>query len=55
MRAKQVSCFNKKQNIYLVPVKGIYLSEALTCKKFLCTNKNCFFIKETDTVGHIVV
>ena len=23
--------------------------------KFFCLNKNCFFIKETDTFGHIVV
>ena len=35
--------------------KGIYLSKALTCMKFSCINKNCFFIKETDTFGHIVV
>ena len=31
-------------------IKEIYLSKALTC-----INKNCFFVKETDTFGHIVV
>ena len=34
--------------------KGIYLSKALAWK-FSCINKNCFFVKETDTFGHIVV
>ena len=35
--------------------KGVYLSKALICMEFSCINKNCFFIKETDTFGHIVV
>ena len=34
---------------------GIYLSKALTRLIFSCINKNCFFIKETDTFGSIVV
>ena len=36
-------------------LKGILLSKALTCILFSCTNKNDFFIKETDTFGHIVI
>ena len=35
--------------------KGIYLSKAVTCMTFSCINKNCVFVKETDTFGHIVV
>ena len=36
--------------------RRIYLSKALTCMKFfLYKQKKCFFIKETDTFGHIVV
>ena len=35
--------------------KGIYLSKALTCMKFFWYEQKCFFIKETDTFGHIVV
>ena len=36
--------------------RGIYLSKALTCMKiFLNKQKLLFFIKETDTFGHIVV
>ena len=31
--------------------KGIYLSKARTCMKLFL----CFFIKETDTIDHIVV
>ena len=27
----------------------------LLALKFSCINKNCFFVKETDTFGHIVV
>ena len=36
-------------------IKGIYLSKALTCMKFFLYKQKCFFIKETDTFGHIVV
>ena len=36
-------------------VKGIYLSKALTWMIFSCINNNCFFIKETDSFGQIVV
>ena len=35
--------------------KDIYLSKALSCMKFYCINKKCFFIKATDSFGHIVV
>ena len=40
---------------FILPFKGIYLSKALTCMNFSCINKKCFFIKEMDTFGHIVV
>ena len=36
-------------------LKGIYLSKALTCMKFFLYKQKCFFIKETDIFGHIVV
>ena len=37
-------------------IKEIYLSKALTCMIFfLSKQKKAFFIKETDTFGHIVV
>ena len=36
-------------------IKGIYLSKALTCMKFFLYKQKCFFIKGTDTFGHIVV
>ena len=37
-------------------LKGIYLSKALTCMKmFLYKQEYCFFVKEMDTFGHIVV
>ena len=32
-------------------IKGIYLSKALTCIKFPCINKNCVFVKETETLA----
>ena len=35
--------------------KEIYLSKALTCMNFSVSTKMLFFIKETDTFGHIVV
>ena len=35
--------------------KEIYLSKALTCMKFFLYKQKCFFIKETDSFGHIVV
>ena len=37
-------------------IQGIYLSKALTCMKFFLyiKQKLPFFIKETDTFGHIV-
>ena len=43
-----------------VIIEGVYLSKALTCILFFalifsCINKNCFFIKEADTFGHIDV
>ena len=38
-----------------IQLKGIYLSKALTCMKFFLYKQKCFFIKETDTFGHIVV
>ena len=41
--------------VVLERFKGIYLSKALTCMEFSCINKNCVFVKETDTFGHIVV
>ena len=34
--------------------KGIYLSKALTCN-FSYKQKVVFFIKDTDTFGHIVI
>ena len=34
--------------------KEIYLSKGLTCMKFFLYKQNAFFIKETDTFGHIV-
>ena len=43
----------KKWNYF--DFKGIYLSKALTVWKFSRINKNSFFVKETDTFGHIVV
>ena len=45
-----------KKDARLIWVKWIYLSKALTCMKFFLF-KQCifFFIKETDTFGHIVV
>ena len=38
----------------------VYLREYIFWKlllawKFSCINKNCFFVKETETFGHIVV
>ena len=36
-------------------LKWIYLSKALTCMKVFLYKQKCFFIKETDTFGHIVV
>ena len=43
------------QTILFFSLKDIYLLKALTCMIFSCINKKCFFIKETDTFGHIVV
>ena len=40
---------------YLIVLKGIYLSKALTCMNFFLYKQKCFFIKEMDTFGHIVV
>ena len=34
---------------------GIYLSKALTCMQFFLYKQKLFFIRETDTFGHIVV
>ena len=36
-------------------IEGTLLSKVLTCMIFSCINTNGFFIKETDTYGHIVV
>ena len=45
------SLYNKNED----KLKGIYLSKYLICTKFFYINKKWFFIKETDTFGHIVV
>ena len=36
-------------------LRGCIFQKLLLAWIFSCLNKNCFFIKETDTFGHIVV
>ena len=36
-------------------LRGYIFQKLLLAWKFSCINKNCFFVKETDTFGHIVV
>ena len=36
-------------------LRGYIFQKLLLVWKFSCINKNCFFVKETDTFGHIVV
>ena len=36
-------------------LRGYIFQKLLIAWSFNCINKNCFFIKETDTFGHIVV
>ena len=48
--------FGECVQILYISFKVVYLSKALTCMKFfLYKQKMLFFIKETDTFGHIVV
>ena len=37
------------------PFRGYIFQKLILAWKFSCINKNCFFVKETDTFGHIVV
>ena len=58
--AKMVVCCSRDWRLrvikgYSYQLKGVYLSKALTCMNFFLYKKICFFIKETDTFGHIVV
>ena len=45
----------KKSSKYHTSFKRMYLLKALTFIKFLLYKQKCFFIKETDTFGRIVV
>ena len=36
-------------------LRGYIFQKLILAWKFYCINKNCFFVKETDTFGHIVV
>ena len=36
-------------------IRGYIFQKLLLAWNFSCINKNCFFVKETDTFGHIVV
>ena len=36
-------------------LRGYIFQKLLLAWKFSCINKNCFFVKETDTFGHIAV
>ena len=44
-------------NSVIVPyfIRGYIFQKLLLAWNYSCINKNCFFIKETDTFGHIVV
>ena len=35
--------------------RGVYLLKALTCMKFFLYKQELLFVKDTDTLGHIVV
>ena len=44
--------FDSKLKLIL---RGYIFQKLLLACKFSCINKNCFFVKETDTFDHIVV